>query len=730
MLCCGGGYGEAVEPEYDPGAVPTRKLSVFELLDSILASRFARRIPDGCTIAPIEDRAITLSQLKKLYTLAAHRCTEEGWTSSDLGPMRRSRKLTAETLTHADVLASLVLPSTEARNSSLVEMLALGPQPAQWYVVHGVGQTLDGTIACLQQHAKDRGLGDNTRYFMSTYALRPHDGGEAHISKRTLDARRRVMELTQGAVAVFDGKGGALSHALVGWEIALSATAPGGTTRLFDAYAEIGFYDDGAPLAVGLLDGLTEADGGKVSLKLEREAEFPPAILERALEFSLRTAEVETSEQRDALIAAVGGTEREPAASATCAARLVALRLPALLMSKASGRRKGDLEGSKRGGGAGGRAESRGLPSSELFALQMSLLPSLTVQCMSALAQSSEALSNLELPRSLYRLSLSHVSWSVMPSLQACLAHDESELASVSLRNCRLFDRDVEALVGGLRGNASLTMLELPSNKISDAGVHLLCQLLAGPQRCALTELDLSNNSLDAPSLDSLAKALGDRSCPLQKLAVAMLTRVGEPGDGLLAIWVALQNNSTLHTLDLSGWTMGAKETASAALVLRANTRLRKLALLASQIGDEGAAQIAEALSANQTLRDLDLSRNCISDAGTSAMALMLESNQALYRLALSSCRVGDEGARAMARAMYANHGLNSIDLSKNRVSAVGADAMTRAMRGNRSLAELNLRDNSVSASVIRAIKPEGASERRVSIRASLFSGPNALKPP
>jgi hypothetical protein len=303
-----------------------RKTSIFALMGTTLGSRYARNAPVGCAIAPPEHRAITIRQLKKLYELAAHGFGAERWRLASHA-RAQSRRFAAEGLTHADVVQHLVTPATADRRCSLVELLASAPQPAQWYVIVGHDQPLLDTITCLSEHARDRGLGDDTAYWLSAYALSPHaDASGPALDAMLAGALPRAMEISSGAVALFDRAGEVLTRAWFGYEVWLSATAPGGAHRLFDAY-----IPDNDNFAVGLVDGFAEADGEGVLEKLEREELFPDAIVAAVLRYRFSAALLRDESARERLLAAVGGADAATRVDATVAARFVALRLADVL---------------------------------------------------------------------------------------------------------------------------------------------------------------------------------------------------------------------------------------------------------------------------------------------------------------------------------------------------------------------------------------------------------------
>jgi len=749
----------AVSPEEDDRP-PTRRSSLVALLASALGSRSGTGLPEGCAIRALNERAITITQLRKLFALASHRCAEEGWVAADPGAsVRWTRKLTPATLTHADVLQHLVAPSTEQRRCSFVELLAIAPQPAQWYAIHWCGQTLEATIACLSQHARDHALGEDTRYWMSTYALCAHADVEPSTRELLANAMPAVMAKAAGALAVLDMRGEALTRASVGWEIALSATAPGGSTRLFEAYCASDERSDesGGLMALGMTDGLAAVDAGRIADKMARERDYPSAHLQRALAFDLRFATGSSSEEHAELLALVGDGAQAERLNATVGARMALLRLPHLLaecrpggkpgktrvttssgtpsaavsetpVARSALRRSLGLKATDsalttlpttpvarvdrfapEGGARTRRGSTEEMLATSLRTLGASSLERVRILCDPSLFHHAQfAHVEMLLPPCLASIIASHLPIDMALQLaQLLLAGDESALREVHLTHCRLHNTQVAAMAASLPGNTRLHALCLAGNRIGDEGVSALARALSDDaQRCALRELDLAANVFREEALIALADALRLPCCPLQVLCVST-TAAGTSRDGLAELWDALGGNDQLLSLDLTGWKLGDVGARRAAHMLTQNRTLRVLRLAKHGISHTGSRELATALSSNRTLRELDLAENPLADRGSLFLAAVLGRNEsALQRLVLRACQLSDVGARSMADALEHNMSLALLDLSRNACTSAGADALLRAARFNNVLTELNVLDNEhVSTSMLRSVQ-------------------------
>ncbi|KAL9965575.1 hypothetical protein ACROYT_G029390 [Oculina patagonica] len=231
---------------------------------------------------------------------------------------------------------------------------------------------------------------------------------------------------------------------------------------------------------------------------------------------------------------------------------------------------------------------------------------------------------------------------------------------ALSLR--RITDADAVVLAKALKGNSSLTELDLSDNNIGDQGATGLAEALKNNK--SLTELGLSDNNIDDQGATGLAEAL--------------------------------QNNKSLTELDLSVNNIGDQGATALAVALQKNKSLTELDLSVNNIGDQGATGLAEALQKNKSLTELDLSDNNIGVLGATGLAEAFQRNTCLTVLYLFSNNIGDQGAAALAEALQKNTSLTKFNLSVNNIGAVGATGLARALQENKSLTELYLSRNNI----------------------------------
>ena len=83
----------------------------------------------------------------------------------------------------------------------------------------------------------------------------------------------------------------------------------------------------------------------------------------------------------------------------------------------------------------------------------------------------------------------------------------------------------------------------------------------------------------------------------------------------------------------------------------------------------KGAKYISEAIQVNTTLQKLNLSGHSISDDGAAAISDSLKINVSLQELNLQSNEISDVGAKKMAEAIQVTTTLQKLDLHGNRIS-------------------------------------------------------------
>lgn len=270
-----------------------------------------------------------------------------------------------------------------------------------------------------------------------------------------------------------------------------------------------------------------------------------------------------------------------------------------------------------------------------------------------------------------------------------------TQVRSLMLGTDAIGDTGAHAVAQLLDKNAHLRVLYLGCNNIGTLGARRLGAALA--QNAQLTGLWLKRNPLGPEGAASIAQMLRSN----RHLGVLDLVNTDLRSEGLDAIVDALcTDNSTMHTLYLSG--NGLEPGAAVALsrLLREAPHVTALYLSVNRLGDEGAAMLADALHANRSLRTLELASNGIGPEGAKALFEGLRRHPAIACLNLgyapstrvlgaSANRIGDQGVEHAMDMLSASRTLRSLNLTRNGVTARGLESLDSALSGNRYLGRL-----------------------------------------
>ena len=144
-----------------------------------------RALGGGCKIEKTEERAISLVQLEAVEANVVRRCEKEKWkggrpdgTDAEGKPKWKTVALTPETVNLYDADKYLIKPVTVARRCSLVEVLAAGPQPPDWFVSHFWGEPIKEFVACIKRHSADRFLGFDMKGTPAQPGVYAHNAGK------------------------------------------------------------------------------------------------------------------------------------------------------------------------------------------------------------------------------------------------------------------------------------------------------------------------------------------------------------------------------------------------------------------------------------------------------------------------------------------------------------------------------------------------------------------------
>lgn len=231
-------------------------------------------------------------------------------------------------------------------------------------------------------------------------------------------------------------------------------------------------------------------------------------------------------------------------------------------------------------------------------------------------------------------------------------------IGSLKLLYHTLSAESVSAIATGLRESETVTALSL-QNAMEPLGATHIARAL--PANATLTKLDLDSNKID--------------------------------DDGATALADGLVSNATLTSLKLWFNRIGDEGAAALANGLKRNATLTRLELDYNKIGDRGATALAAALRGNAVVKNLRLCHNrSIGDQGAAALADALTvKTTALTILGLICAGIGSQGARALADALAVNVTLEVLDILCNGVGAEAGGILAKALPFNATLKKLQI---------------------------------------
>ncbi|KAI8904032.1 hypothetical protein EDD86DRAFT_213758 [Gorgonomyces haynaldii] len=187
-------------------------------------------------------------------------------------------------------------------------------------------------------------------------------------------------------------------------------------------------------------------------------------------------------------------------------------------------------------------------------------------------------------------------------------------------------------------------------------------------------------------------------------LSTVLLSGCSISASALIALGTVLQSNNSVDRLDISN--NAVKHSAlSQTLVsnvmthwgraLETNYGLKTLSFAKMGITDWTMCDfLAGTLHNNQNLTTLDLSCNKITRDGGAALCKALESHAALNNLKLSCCSLQDEGAEAISHLLQVNRKIRVLHLDYNKITGKGLAKIAQGIQANYSLVYIALWGN------------------------------------
>jgi hypothetical protein len=248
----------------------------------------------------VEDRAITLRQLRRIRDWATDRCHRWRDAGSKEASKTYGQKLHLNFMNLHHINHWLIRPSTKEKDCSFVEMLTSQKQPAEWFVVHWWGERLVDFMKSLEAHIDTRRLSDTSGYWVSAYAMRQH----------------ALNQDGAGSDDATAGSGGSYFRAMSATKFRVVLTLDSATTAFNRLWCDLEAYflvlqeeakpqldiviNQGGLKPAMITKGLTESEakieasnpGAGYKAKLDREKAFDPEIIFPGLSLHVHNAHV------------------------------------------------------------------------------------------------------------------------------------------------------------------------------------------------------------------------------------------------------------------------------------------------------------------------------------------------------------------------------------------------------------------------------------------------------
>jgi Ran GTPase-activating protein (RanGAP) involved in mRNA processing and transport len=715
---------------------PPNDLITIDELDWI-----SRRGGKGCEIENVEERAVTLAQLEAIFEAVRERCAAGGswWCleeQSGDAPSWEARVLPPQDVHLDHFLHTVARPATRARNCSFVELMATGPQPPEWVASLVWAEPIESLVACIRQHAADRGYDRHTAIWIDVLANRRADFAAPYptsLDLRELPCYRATKE-ARGMLVVADTPGSIFSRVAFG--IDMHAAISAHREFLLDIYTAENPRPKSVAAAARRVSGAAAGSGGgKFSSvtggpevfritdgelvfedlweKSARECDFPHELTGDGLRYALDAAQPPPARQDhkafiSEFVSSSIGTDvlnhtvrslfllpMIPLAVSNYAPDGAMKEAEALLstLAKAHVRRVHLNFGSDA---PENWVANKLVPALPPSATSLALNECNSPQLCAALAASlfskhDSAVTTLD-------LSSNGINGLAMTTLTLAIKPTDGAAARNSRASARVSGNRVSSSASGA---ASLTSLELYGNPLGDEGVSILCEALEA--NVPLRFLGLQAVGLADTGACALAGALAANIH-----LVELVLRGNEIGDeGAYFLSEGLKLNRTLVDLDLFCNLIEERGAQMLAGALEKNKTLTAVNLDTNDIGDEGAVALATALLTNKSLIELDVGSNrehetgatshLIGERGAEAFAKALTRNASLARLDLGGNNIGNKGATSLADGLLGNSALTSLALYSNQIFERGANSLSSALAKTKSLRELDLNSNSIA---------------------------------
>ena len=307
--------------------------------------------------------------------------------------------------------------------------------------------------------------------------------------------------------------------------------------------------------------------------------------------------------------------------------------------------------------------------------------------------------------------------------IAAALAVND-RIISLTFSSIGLSDSDINVLMNTFNVHSTIESLDISTNKIGNNGALEVAKFLI--RHKTLKVLNLSHNfiGLDEAGIKVYISLLFNFGVNISNkvqemnfwdcsgivaLAAALnysaLTSFDLSYNGFIThncygfhkLACAIEANTTLQSMHLSGNNLNSIEGIMIANAMRINKSLILLNISDNQISDCGMYTFCTMLYFNTTIRQLDVSSNELNVYSAIEIGQVLQHNCVLTTLALGSNGIGDLGSQYLAAALLVNKTITSLYIRDNMIGDVGAEAIANALKNSVTLLQLDISFNKIT---------------------------------
>ena len=261
-----------------------------------------------------------------------------------------------------------------------------------------------------------------------------------------------------------------------------------------------------------------------------------------------------------------------------------------------------------------------------------------------------------------------------------------TSLRSIDFGNTNISKEASGELALAIQSNKHLETLSLHDNNLKPSAISILQSLST---ISTLKFLNINNTQITDEAGEALASVVLHNT-RLQELGL----RDNKLGEGMLIVTKALQQITSLRSIDLSNSNLSKEASGELALVIQSNKHLEKLWLYNNNNLKPSVITILQSLSTISTLKLLNINNTQTMDEAGEALASVVKHNTGLEELYLSNSNLG-EGMLIVTKALQQITSLRSIDLCNNNISSMVS--ILRSLHHNSLLKSLDLCGNTIT---------------------------------